>query len=447
MLANEQMIDPGDENVSLVDEKSVLVRRLDKVEEDFRLFKQWDEFLQRMSRLDKYLQAPDPASDFGKYEQAVAELSAVKNRLAYVYAQDSMLRKFVCFLGLVDTIPELEQEIVRRAWRVDQLCRKLKLIGDISLQQEYSILDGHLDRLIAHGFAPSAVALQIRALEIEKTKIHDRLARIEEQLKRKSIKIARDFSTSMVRDRLADVQSFAPQQSSPKRSPINSPQSSPINLSISSALSSPKRQSLFTHLNFWNPLQNDLNSASHSVVIVSPYLTVKRSKQFTKTFKNLLDRNVTVRVITLPQKLQSDHMVDQSASVIESLLDLGVEIITVPKIHQKIIVVDEKICWEGSMNWLSHRDTAEHIRRIENVELVAEVNESLNIYLKPTEAQYSDQPMIVTTNKSGPTPGNGTSLIHQEYVNVSPDQIEALLYDCSCCEEGGTFGPIFSSHF
>jgi len=198
-------------------------------------------------------------------------------------------------------------------------------------------------------------------------------------------------------------------------------------------------------LNFWEPLENDLNFAQNAVVVVSPYLTVKRSKQFVKAFKNLLGRNAAVRVITLPTKLQTDHMVDQSASVIESLLELGVEVITVPKIHQKIIVIDDKICWEGSMNWLSHRDTAEHVRRIEDVELVAEVNESLNMYLKPTEAQYSDQPMIVTTNKSKSSSGLGSSIIHQEYVNVSPDQIEALLYDCPCCE-GGTFGPIFGIH-
>ncbi len=272
---------------------------------------------------------------------------------------------------------------------------------------------------MAQGFAPSAVSKQICTLENERTEINDRLAKIEEQLKRKQR--VRASSSTLVQAKPAQLQSFAPSQSSAKR------------------------QALFTHLNFWEPLENDLNFAQNAVVVVSPYLTIKRSKQFIKAFKNLLGRNAAVRVITLPTKLQTDHMVDQSASVVESLLDLGVEVITVPKIHQKIIVIDDKICWEGSMNWLSHRDTAEHVRRIEDVELVAEVNESLNMYLKPAEAQYSDQPMIVTTNKSKPSSGLGSSIILQEYVNVSADQIEALLYDCPCCE-GGTFGPIFGSH-
>ncbi len=422
MFADEQIIKEDVGSKKLVDEKTLLVRRLEEVEKEVQLLKQCEEFLQRMARLDKYLQVPDQASDYGKYELAVATLSAVKTRLGYVSAQRSQLRKFLCFLGLVDTIPELEEQISRHVWRVEQLCRKLKLTGNIPLQQEYRILDDHLEVLMAQGFAPSAVSKQICTLETEKTEINDRLAKVEEQLKRKQTERVRDFSNRLVQAKPAQLQFFTPSQSSAKR------------------------QALFTHLNFWEPLENDLNFAQNAVVVVSPYLTVKRSKQFVKAFKNLLDRNAAVRVITLPTKLQTDHMVDQSASVIESLLELGVEVITVPKIHQKIIVIDDKICWEGSMNWLSHRDTAEHVRRIEDVELVAEVNQSLNMYLKPTEAQYSDQPMIVTTNKSKSSSGLGSSIIHQEYVNVSPDQIEALLYDCPCCE-GGTFGPIFGSNF
>ncbi|MBS1953301.1 MAG: hypothetical protein JST89_03890 [Cyanobacteria bacterium SZAS-4] len=371
MLAHEPIIEAESTSKSLIDEKIMLVKRLDDVEKQIQTFKYLTEFLQRMSRLDKHLQAPDHTSDLGKYESAVADLSALKARLSYVRSQRSKVREFACFLGLADTIPELEQEITRRAWRVDQLCRKLKLIGNLSLQEEYQILDDHLDGLMAKGFAPVAVASQILALETEIIETHYRLAIVEEQLQRKQKKNVSDFSP--------------PPPLQPPPPPPPPPQSYP------------KRQSLFTHLNFWDSLERDLNAAQKAVVIVSPYLTVKRSKQFIETFEKLLSRKVDLKVITLPEKLQTEHMVDQSTSVIESLVELGVEISTVPKIHQKIIVIDDKICWEGSMNWLSHRDTAEHIRRIDDAELVAEVNASLDIYVKVIDAQFVNQPAVVTT--------------------------------------------------
>lgn len=220
MLADERIIEAEVESKSLIDEKIALVKRLDELEMQVQMFKQLEEFLQRMSKLDKHLQAPDQLSDFGKYESAVAALSALKRRLAYVSSQRSKMREFACFLGLVDTIPELEQQITRHAWRVDQLCRKLKLIGDRSLQQEYQILDDHLESLMAKGFVPSMVVREIYILESEKTETHLRLSEIEDQLKRKDSKKVRDFSTVPFRLKLAQVESFAPPQSSPKRQPI-----------------------------------------------------------------------------------------------------------------------------------------------------------------------------------------------------------------------------------
>ncbi len=99
MFADEQIIKADVGTKKLVDEKTLLVRRLEEVEKEVQLYKQCEEFLQRMSRLDKYLQAPDQASDYEKYELAVAALSAVKAQLSYVSAQRSQLWKFLCFLG------------------------------------------------------------------------------------------------------------------------------------------------------------------------------------------------------------------------------------------------------------------------------------------------------------------------------------------------------------
>jgi hypothetical protein len=75
MFADEQIIKADVGSKKLVDEKTLLVRRLEEVEKEVQLLKQCEEFLQRMARLDKYLQVPDQASDYGKYELAAAALS------------------------------------------------------------------------------------------------------------------------------------------------------------------------------------------------------------------------------------------------------------------------------------------------------------------------------------------------------------------------------------
>jgi len=59
--------------------------------------------------------------------------------------------------------------------------------------------------------------------------------------------------------------------------------------------------------------------------------------------------------------------------LIESLEKIGAHVELREKIHAKLLIIDEEIMWEGSLNFLSHHETTEHVRRSVNRREVNEV--------------------------------------------------------------------------
>ncbi|MBS2005060.1 MAG: hypothetical protein JST44_26340, partial [Cyanobacteria bacterium SZAS LIN-5] len=302
-------------------------------------------------------------------------------------------------MDLIESIAELEDFVWAHSARVERLKLKLRLSGNKTLDEEYQNLVNSLNRSIQEGISPDRNHEEICTLEDERAEIINRLMRTEEgsHFEADSFEVSDiDVSDMHVIDMNAiDMNATEQDLTGKDATDVDATDSDATDFSppVSELpKNAARRRTVFTDLNYWETLKADLLSAERTLVVVCPYLTVRRTRAYTEIFEELVARNVAVRVITLPSALLNEHMADQSALVMENLLDLGVEVITVPKIHQKIILVDEKVSWDGSLNWLSHKDTAEHINRSENLEKVAEISESLNIYLKPTESD-SDQSM------------------------------------------------------
>ncbi len=387
---------------NLVNQKNVLVGRLGAVEAEIRTLLPYVEFIKQIRLLEAHLQSPTQPSAFAIYESAIIDLAELRAQLVRARSERSILNNIVQFFCFPGGVKDLESHIVRNAQLVENLRCRLKLVGKLSLQQEYQRLDDHLNQLIERGFNPQATINKHKELTNEKYSLRQRLVRIEELLQRKAAQESYPYSRESIR-----IVRPKPVLLRPKK----------------------KQQTVFTESNFWSPLSRDLKSAEKIVVIVRPYLTVRRTNCYLEIFKTLLKRDVHISVVTRPSEQHDPGMCQQSSDVIQTLADLGVEIITVPLIHQKIVLIDAAISWEGSMNWLSHKDTAEHLRRLDERHLVAEVKESLDVYLD-RQGSFSCQPMIVTTNISKLSSGMGTSIVHQEFANVSERDIEAILFDC-----------------
>ncbi|OPX93691.1 MAG: DNA topoisomerase I [Pelotomaculum sp. PtaB.Bin104] len=135
----------------------------------------------------------------------------------------------------------------------------------------------------------------------------------------------------------------------------------------------------YTEKNFWPAFLNDMRSVEESLIIMSPFVSLRRTGKLMDFFRVLLRRGVTVRIYTRPPSQQSGSLSEHAEQVINQFENLGAKVIQRKGMHQKIAIIDNKIAWEGSLNILSHKDTQEHMRRFEGENAAQEVVKNLEL--------------------------------------------------------------------
>jgi hypothetical protein len=143
--------------------------------------------------------------------------------------------------------------------------------------------------------------------------------------------------------------------------------------------SAPAYGHLYTEKNFWAKFFQDLKTSKARLIILSPFLSVRRSTYFMDYFRAMKSRGVDIRIHTRPTNQQTGEMANQADIVIEQLRSVGISVITRKSMHQKVAIIDDAIAWEGSLNILSHRDTEEHMRRFEGLSTVEEIIRNLEL--------------------------------------------------------------------
>lgn len=136
---------------------------------------------------------------------------------------------------------------------------------------------------------------------------------------------------------------------------------------------------VFDHKNFYAHRDQDLKQARFLVKIQSPFITNRRVDKLAPVLKDSIKRKVKVCVFT--QTIESRYStkeeylekVSNFKIVSDSLSSIGVHVNTIPKIHEKLVVIDECVFGEGSLNPLSYRDTTERMTRWQGVEKVRSV--------------------------------------------------------------------------
>jgi superfamily I DNA and/or RNA helicase len=149
---------------------------------------------------------------------------------------------------------------------------------------------------------------------------------------------------------------------------------------------------LYTERNFWATFFQDLKTSKARIIILSPFLSVRRSGFFMDYFRAMKGRDIDIRVYTRPKNQQTGEMANQADIVIDQLRSIGVSVIERRSMHQKVAIIDDAIAWEGSLNILSHRDTEEHMRRFEGLSTVEEIIRNLELDEEmPTGNQTEDK--------------------------------------------------------
>lgn len=154
---------------------------------------------------------------------------------------------------------------------------------------------------------------------------------------------------------------------------------------------------MYTEKNFWAKFFQDVIQSQQRLIILSPFLTVRRSSNFMDYFRVMKGKGIDIRVYTRPRNQQTGEMANQADIVIDQLRSIGVMVIERRSMHQKVAIIDDTIAWEGSLNILSHKDTEEHMRRFEGQSTIEEIIRNLEL--------DEDMPTGNQTQEKCPEPG------------------------------------------
>ena len=114
----------------------------------------------------------------------------------------------------------------------------------------------------------------------------------------------------------------------------------------------------------------DFAEAKKEILIVSPYLRKKRIETILEWLKEPIHTGISITVVTRPPESYKEPKPIQECI---DLLKSNISVITKPNIHQKFILIDNRLVWYGSINLLSYGSSEESIMRLDSRELAAEL--------------------------------------------------------------------------
>ncbi len=141
---------------------------------------------------------------------------------------------------------------------------------------------------------------------------------------------------------------------------------------------------IFDKNNFLPVYSNDILNAGREILIVSPFVTRKRTLQMAQNLKVAIANNVKVIVVTRPSEEYKEKDLSAWQDTIEVLGNVGVNIVLKSNIHQKFAVIDQKLVWYGSINLLSFGSAEESMMRLLSPNIAYELIKSIEDEQKKT---------------------------------------------------------------
>jgi len=136
----------------------------------------------------------------------------------------------------------------------------------------------------------------------------------------------------------------------------------------------------------------DISSFEERLIVYSPFITESRLSKLLPSFVDAISEEKKIVVVTKTLSERRKSELSQYKNCEKQLLDIGVSIIHKKGMHEKLIFVDSKAIWIGSLNALSFTGTTgEVMQRYENEYLTAEYEKLFDIehihstILKPYE--------------------------------------------------------------
>ena len=134
---------------------------------------------------------------------------------------------------------------------------------------------------------------------------------------------------------------------------------------------------IYDRESFFPVFINDIAVAQKEILIVSPFVRKRRTLQIIQQLESAISKNVRVIVVTRP--IEEYKSADQSAlrEILGLLKKNEIRVVLKPNIHQKFAIMDQKVVWYGSINYLSYGSAEESVMRIESAHIAGALLESI----------------------------------------------------------------------
>ena len=124
------------------------------------------------------------------------------------------------------------------------------------------------------------------------------------------------------------------------------------------------RSKLYSERDFYRAFVEDLKKARQTVIIESPFISLRRTSWISETLENLTKRGVRVTIYTRHPDCHDRFMATKAQAGIDLLRASGARVVVGRDFsHWKLAFVDDLILWEGSLNILSQANSKEIMRR------------------------------------------------------------------------------------
>lgn len=139
---------------------------------------------------------------------------------------------------------------------------------------------------------------------------------------------------------------------------------------------------LFTEQNFYPVITEDLFSATRSIVLFSAFMTIVGVTRWLAVLGKAMAQEAKVRIVTKTLDKQpgasgknGERVRKELANLVKLVRRSGIAVDLRSDTHEKIIVIDERIVWNGSLNMLSQvKDlTREHMTRTDDGNYASEI--------------------------------------------------------------------------
>ncbi len=134
---------------------------------------------------------------------------------------------------------------------------------------------------------------------------------------------------------------------------------------------------IFDKSNFYPVFSSDINHAKREILIVSPFVTKRRTQQIIRDLQPALAKNIKITVVTRPEDDFMDKDLTACTEATKNIEAAGIQLVFKPNIHQKFAIIDQKTVWYGSINLLSYGSAEESMMRIESNKIAYELLGSL----------------------------------------------------------------------